>query len=82
VFIVGMPRSGTTPMARIIARHPRGAGAGELPEMPRLAHLIFPERDRREAVAGAQSVLTREMLHLHAETYLAILEHGVPAEPL
>ncbi len=30
VFIVGMPRSGTTLLEQIIAAHPRAAGAGEL----------------------------------------------------
>jgi tetratricopeptide (TPR) repeat protein len=29
VFIVGMPRSGTTLLEKMIASHPRGAGAGE-----------------------------------------------------
>ncbi len=30
VFVVGMPRSGTTPVEQILARHPRVVGAGEL----------------------------------------------------
>jgi len=36
VFIVGMPRSGTTLVERLIAAHPRVHGAGELPVLPRL----------------------------------------------
>jgi len=31
VFVVGMPRSGTTLVEQIIAAHPQGFGAGELP---------------------------------------------------
>jgi tetratricopeptide (TPR) repeat protein len=36
VFIVGMPRSGTTLIEKIIASHPEGSGAGELLEIERL----------------------------------------------
>jgi Flp pilus assembly protein TadD len=34
VFVVGMPRSGTTLVEQIIARHPDAAGAGELQFIP------------------------------------------------
>jgi tetratricopeptide (TPR) repeat protein len=37
VFVVGMPRSGTTLVEQIIASHPDAAGAGELPFIERLA---------------------------------------------
>jgi hypothetical protein len=50
VFIVGMPRSGTTLIEQIIASHPKVFGAGELRELPRLAEslhgpntTVFPE---------------------------------------
>ncbi len=33
VFVVGMPRSGTTLVEQIIASHPHAAGAGELPDV-------------------------------------------------
>jgi Flp pilus assembly protein TadD len=33
VFVVGMPRSGTTLVEQILASHPEGAGAGELPDV-------------------------------------------------
>jgi Flp pilus assembly protein TadD len=36
VFIVGMPRSGSTLVEQILSRHPRVHGAGELPDLPRL----------------------------------------------
>ena len=36
VFIVGMPRSGTTLVEQILASHPQVFGAGELQEFPRL----------------------------------------------
>ncbi len=50
IFIVGMPRSGTTLIEQILASHPRVFGAGELREMASLAGCIsgvdtaaFPE---------------------------------------
>jgi tetratricopeptide (TPR) repeat protein len=40
VFIVGMPRSGTTLVEQIIASHPRAHGAGELPHLKRIAGAV------------------------------------------
>jgi tetratricopeptide (TPR) repeat protein len=37
VFVLGMPRSGTTLTEQIIASHPEVYGAGELPDIPRIA---------------------------------------------
>ena len=76
VFIVGMPRSGTTLMERIIASHPQGAGAGELPTLPMLANSIFPVDDWRKAAARIQSTLTAEKIETLAERYLGILRQG------
>src|SRR5262249_55914379 len=36
VFIVGMPRSGTTLVEQILASHPQVHGAGELPDIPNI----------------------------------------------
>lgn len=40
VFIIGMPRSGTTLTDRIISAHPEGASAGELPTIQRAARVL------------------------------------------
>ena len=45
VFIVGMPRSGTTLVEQILASHPKVFGAGELPDFGRaVAQLSGPAR--------------------------------------
>ncbi len=44
IFIVGMPRSGTTLVEQIIASHPRAHGAGELTFIGRLADKELPHR--------------------------------------
>ncbi|MDO8313217.1 MAG: sulfotransferase, partial [Sideroxyarcus sp.] len=38
IFVLGMPRSGTTLTEQIIASHPEVYGAGELPDLLRIAH--------------------------------------------
>ncbi|MDX8386224.1 MAG: sulfotransferase [Gallionella sp.] len=48
IFVLGMPRSGTTLTEQIIASHPDVFGAGELPELPviakrRIKSKYFPE---------------------------------------
>ena len=55
IFIVGMPRSGTTLIEQILASHPRVNGAGELPAMSRLAADI----DVTSAPSGAFAELGR-----------------------
>jgi tetratricopeptide (TPR) repeat protein len=56
VFVVGMPRSGTSLTEQIIAAHPDAAGAGELTDLPRLAMGLgngrFP--DNLVTAAGAE----------------------------
>ncbi len=68
VFIIGVPRSGTTLTEQIIASHPDATGVGELPLMPDLA---------RRTLA---SNLTREILASYADEYLALLDErgGAP----
>ena len=44
IFVVGMPRSGSTLIEQIISSHPDAVAAGELEEVGRLATKILPRR--------------------------------------
>lgn len=76
VFIVGMPRSGTTLMERIIASHSKAAGAGELPEITRIAGRVSPGDNLRNLVARTRDNLTADKVTEFAETYLKVLRQG------
>lgn len=74
VFIVGMPRSGTTLTEHIIASHPAVYGAGELPDMHTIARrgisgVIYP---------GSLRLLNRERLGQWADEYLTALTAHSP----
>lgn len=76
IFIVGLPRSGTTLIEQIIASHPRVFGAGELRDMANLAERlcgpgggVFPE------VADAMS--PEELRRLGAD-YLRLVRRRAP----
>lgn len=42
VFIIGMPRSGTTLLENALAAHPLAAGGGELPALPYMLDEVLP----------------------------------------
>jgi tetratricopeptide (TPR) repeat protein len=43
IFVLGMPRSGSTLVEQILASHPKAFGAGELPDLPLLARGLGPD---------------------------------------
>ena len=57
VFIIGMPRSGSTLVEQILASHPRVFGAGELGEIPRFIARLAEES---EAHLYAKPVLSSQ----------------------
>jgi tetratricopeptide (TPR) repeat protein len=67
VFVVGMPRSGTSLAEQIIASHPAAHGAGEL---------LFWERLVLSEPGIRQAVLSESARSRVAEQYLRILEGG------
>ena len=76
VFIVGMPRSGTTLMERIIASHPQGAGSGELLELPDITYELLPMDSLRSAPRHIRNELTPEKSAELSERYLELLRQG------
>lgn len=78
VFIVGMPRSGSTLIEQILASHPGVFGAGEISTFGDLARRLFtaaPGLDFSEVVRR----LTAEQLHRLGEEYCATLQALSPA---
>ena len=72
IFIVGLPRSGTTLTEQILASHPRCFGAGELNTLSDLA-TATPDRLRCDAIAWPASAerLSKEQIQALAQDYLA-----------
>ena len=79
VFIVGMPRSGTTLMERMITSSDRAAGAGELQEIPRIAELISPADEPRKFSTNARANLHADNIAAYADGYLHVLRQAGPA---
>ncbi len=82
VFIVGMPRSGTTLCEQILASHSCVHGAGELPEIPRLIDRL-PETIGGGAVNPAPypecvAALSGELAQRLANEHLARLQALAP----
>lgn len=75
VFVVGMPRSGTSLVEQIIASHPEAFGCGELPDIRRIGKIDLPQAVRSShpwpRCAGSA---TREALTTLARTHVASLK--------
>jgi tetratricopeptide (TPR) repeat protein len=75
VFIVGMPRSGTTLTEQIIANHPRAAGAGEIGVVRTIADgLAFQAGDVEEYIRHVEALKRKDSARLAREG-LNALEH-------
>jgi tetratricopeptide (TPR) repeat protein len=78
VFIVGMPRSGTTLTEQILARHPDAAGAGELPDIQRIATSLGFRATDATPLARRVGRLTQAETKTLARQYLASLDRISP----
>ncbi len=75
VFIVGMPRSGTTLVEQIASSHSQVFGAGELEEIGRIAATLAGERERRGTTQHVDPMLAGRLAQMHVE-YLQRLSGG------
>jgi len=75
VFIVGMPRSGTTLLEQIFAAHPEVYGGGELPYMARIRSLS--ERLTQKVYPHAVTALSAKQVGDAADYYLQLAERSL-----
>lgn len=79
VFIIGLPRSGTTLTEQILSAHPLLHGAGELPD---LAQLAIDSLDQGQMPWQAGEKLDETRSRDYARRYLHALRDGVPKRRL
>ena len=75
IFILGMPRSGTTLTEQIISRHPEVFGAGELRNIPSLERRVY-RRGMDKTYPESISKLTEEFAQNIGEAYCNYI-HGL-----
>jgi len=78
VFVLGMPRSGTTLTEQIIASHPDVYGAGELNELLRIAERKIGGSDTTAAFPDNLRSLDQATLTAWAADYVAALKQRAP----
>ncbi len=79
VFVVGMPRSGTTLVEQILASHPAVTGAGELGYLPEIAEGVDALDDDGRRALGAAYL---EKLRRHADDGALRVVDKMPANAL
>lgn len=80
VFIVGMPRSGTTLTEQILAAHPRAFGCGELPDIALAARHLPSQRGTPQQWPHIVEDLDPSALPAAAARYLAAASRHAPAD--
>ncbi len=78
VFIVGMPRSGTTLIEQILASHPQVHGAGEISKVNAMVHGLEADHGGAGAYPGCVPGLAAGALRELGEAYLAFSRQGLP----
>lgn len=81
VFIVGMPRSGTTLVESLLCRHPEISSIGETPYIGNLVNAICQRTDGSTAYPGSLALLTPALCKQMGEEYVALSrQFGVQSE--
>ncbi len=79
VFIVGMPRSGSTLVEQIVSSHPSAYGAGELNDMRllirRLPEMLESEQEEPECIASLSPAIAEKLAGEHLQK-LRLLSGG------
>lgn len=73
VFVLGMPRSGTSLVEQILASHPDIHGAGELIKIPEIVRSLQETYDLSQPYPQCVSELTQSMVNDASAAYLAHL---------
>jgi tetratricopeptide (TPR) repeat protein len=84
IFVLGMPRSGTTLVEQIIASHPAVHGAGELQLLNDVVHTVRGADGKSVPYPELTASLDRAALHQIGARYAAMLRelaanHGAPS---
>ena len=76
IFILGMPRSGSTLTEQILTSHPEVTTGGEIPAFPRLSKQVCSERTSPDLTIPIclKQGINQEMLGQIAEKYLEVLQ--------
>lgn len=81
VFVVGMPRSGTTLTEQICASHPDAYGAGELNKLRRAANGLGLTNTSAAELDRSLRSLTADLSRKLAEEHLSHLRERAPSAP-
>lgn len=74
MFIVGMPRSGTTLLEQMLNRHTKISGMGELLDVATIAGAIAPANRSGQAFPGSMRLLTKEQSGEFGSRYVGKLK--------
>lgn len=82
VFIVGMPRSGTTLVEQIIASHPDAEGLGELPDIPIVAENFCRDFGEKAHWPSTARVLSSDGTAISRATahYRRVVDYRLPTQ--
>ena len=79
IFVVGMPRSGTTLLEQVLASHPSVFGAGELTDVLELARELSGLPESQAALIKTLLSLDPASLRALADRYITRLDRLAPA---